>query len=149
MKIMKSSTALTIGGMVAVTALSGCGLAESMAVSSNGHAQPVNYSTGTEGKTNADARLPDWVPDQATGIAEIVRTTGTERILRFSSAGSKLPALCVPGAASTKAATLTADWWPKGKESRTTQICGGEWHTLVEGDVVYAYKPETVANADK
>lgn len=106
------------------------------------HALVVDYATGLEGKNDPDAKLPSWVPDQATSVKEVIRTTGSERIMRFTSSVD-LPDTCVPGEAVTKAATLTADWWPHGQEAKTDQVCDETWHVIVKGDTVYAYKPET------
>jgi hypothetical protein len=50
----------------------------------------------------------------------------------------------VSGEASTTAATLTADWWPHGRESKTDQVCDQDWHVLADGNTVYAFKPETL-----
>ncbi len=131
--------AVTVAG--AAVALTGCGLKEALAEKANGHVRTVGYTTGAEGKRDQEIRLPDWVPDQARSVTEVVRTTGSERILRFT--GVNLPATCVPGAAATQSATLVADWWPQGQESRTDEVCG-EWHVLVRDGAVYAFKPETL-----
>ncbi|GAA4855572.1 hypothetical protein [Saccharopolyspora rosea] len=138
------TTGAALVGLTAVVALSGCELGESVAEKANGHIKTVRYATGAEGKNNADARLPGWVPDQATSVTEAVRTTGTERILRFTAPGAQLPPGCAPGPAATAAATLTAGWWPHGQESRTDRVCDQDWHVLVEGDAVYAFRPETI-----
>jgi len=53
----------------------------------------------------------------------------------------------VPGAAAKTAATLAADWWPHGQESKADQICEKDWHVYVEGDVVYAFVAETIDQA--
>lgn len=140
------NTKITTAVLTAATAavvLSGCGLREGLTEKANGHVKTVGYATGAEGKRDEDARLPEWVPDGATSITEVIRTTGSERILRFT--GGTLPSLCVPGAAATQPATLAAQWWPVGLESRTDQVCG-EWHVLVQGADVYAFKPETLVS---
>lgn len=129
-----------VAGVAAAVALTGCGLTGS----GNGHVKAVSYATGTVGKTNQDAHLPGWVPDQAKSVTEVIRTSGSERILRYTSASAGLPAVCVPGKASKSAATLTADWWPHSQESRADRVCSGDWHVVVEGNAVYAFKPETV-----
>lgn len=141
-------TGAAVTGVTAAVALAGCGhLSESVTENSNGHVKTVGYASGEEGKANQDARLPDWVPDQASSVTEVIRTTGSERILRFTSADAELPADCVPGTASKTAATLTADWWPQGQESKTDQVCDSDWHVYVERDTVYAFRPETIDQA--
>jgi len=136
-------TAAVLAAATATVALSGCGLKEGLTEKANGHVKTVGYPTGAEGKRDEKARLPEWVPDRARSVTEVIRTTGSERILRFT--GGTLPAGCVPGPAATQAATLVAQWWPQGQESRTDKVCG-EWHVLVQGDDVFAFKPETLVN---
>jgi hypothetical protein len=137
-------TGVAVAWMTATVTLAGCsGLSASVVENGNGHVKTVGYASGEEGKANQDARLPDWVPDQAGSVLEVIRTTGSERILRFTSADAKLPDACVPGAAATTTATLTADWWPQGQEGKTDQVCDGDWHVYVERDTVYAFRPET------
>jgi hypothetical protein len=138
-------TGMAVAGVSAAVALAGCGLSEAVTEHGNGHVKTVDYASGDEGKDNQDARLPDWVPDQAKSVTEVIRTTGSERILRFTSAG--LPDACVSGAASKTAATLTADWWPSGQEGKTDQVCDDDWHVYVDGDTVYAFVPETIDQA--
>lgn len=137
-------TGMAFAGMTAAVALAGCGLGEGMTESGNGHVKTVGYPSGAEGKKNEEARLPDWVPDQAKSVTEVIRTTGSERILRYTLAGAGLPATCLPGTPTKTAATLTADWWPKGHEAKTDRLCDKDWHVLTEGDTVYAFKPETI-----
>ncbi|MFE6613599.1 hypothetical protein [Amycolatopsis sp. NPDC057786] len=136
-------TAAVLAAATAMVTLSGCGLKEGLTEKANGHVKTVGYATGAEGKRDADARLPEWVPDGAMSITEVIRTTGSERLLKFT--GGTLPAVCVPGAAATRPATLSAQWWPQGQESRTDKVCG-EWHVLVQGADVYAFKPETLVS---
>jgi hypothetical protein len=140
-------TEVAVAGITAVVALAGCGLSDAVTEKSNGHVKTVDYTNGKEGKDNKEARLPDWVPDQATSVSEVIRTTGSERILRFTAADTGLPATCVPGAAAKTAATLTTDWWPHGQEGKTDQICDDDWHVYVDADTVYAFKPETIDQA--
>ncbi|WP_410603095.1 hypothetical protein [Amycolatopsis sp. lyj-90] len=136
-------TAAVLAAATATVALTGCGLKEGLTEKANGHVKTVGYPNGVEGKRDKDARVPDWVPDRAMSITEVIRTTGSERILRF--VGGELPSTCVPGPAATQAATLAAPWWPQGQESRTDKVCG-EWHVLVQDGDVYAFKPETLVN---
>lgn len=133
---------LTIAATTAVVAVAGCGLGEGVTESSNGHVKTVSYTSGTEGKNNAEARLPGWVPVEAKSVTEVIRTTGSERILRYTSVG--VPSTCSPGPAATAAATLTASWWPHGQEGKADRVCDQDWHVFVEGDTVYAFRPETI-----
>ncbi|QRP46582.1 hypothetical protein [Amycolatopsis sp. FDAARGOS 1241] len=110
------------------------------------HAKNVSYVTGAQGKADADARLPGWVPDDATAVTEAIRTTGSERILRYTPGASGLPATCAPGPAPAKPATLSAGWWPARQEKRTDRVCDGDWHVVEDHGDMYAYKPETVSH---
>ncbi|KZB81562.1 hypothetical protein [Amycolatopsis regifaucium] len=136
-------TAVVLVTATATVTLAGCGLKESLTEKANGHVKAVGYPTGAEGKRDKDARLPEWVPDKAASVTEVIRTTGSERLLRFT--GGELPDLCVPGPAAPRTATLIAPWWPQGQESRTDKVCG-EWHVLVQDGAVYAFKPETLVS---
>lgn len=126
----------------AAVVLTGCGLAQSVHEHYDGHVKSVGYGTGIEGKHNSDARLPSWVPDQARDAQEVIRTTGAERILRFTADDPGWLSACRPAPASTVPATLTASWWPAGQETRTDRTCDG-WHIRTEGPAVYAYRPES------
>ncbi|WP_284750413.1 hypothetical protein [Amycolatopsis sp. RTGN1] len=132
-------------GFLALT-LAGCGLQEGMNEKSNGHIKTTEFPTGAEGKMDRDAQLPSWVPDEAKSVTEAIRTTGTERILRFTNAD--LPTTCRPGVVVKTAATLTADWWPHGTEGKADQVCDQEWHVVKANDAVYAFKPETIDQSD-
>ncbi|HEY2062588.1 MAG TPA: hypothetical protein VGH57_29745 [Amycolatopsis sp.] len=133
-----------VAGVAVASALAGCGLSEAVTEKANGHVKTVEYQTGTEGKASRDVQLPGWVPDQAQSVSEVIRTTGSERILRYTAAGAKLPATCLPGPAPKTAPTLTADWWPNGQETKADKICDAVWHVSTDGTTVYAYKPETI-----
>ncbi|GAB3370220.1 hypothetical protein [Amycolatopsis echigonensis] len=148
MNNVRNKVLLTATGIAALAAVASCGLGASVEEKSNGHVKAVSYDTGKQGKANPDARLPSWVPDDAKSVTELIRTTGSERILRYQPGLSGLPELCKPGKAEAKAPTLTADWWPAGEHKRMDKDCGG-WHVAVEADGVFAYQAETVANADK
>ncbi|MEV6896345.1 hypothetical protein [Amycolatopsis sp. NPDC051372] len=108
------------------------------------HVKNVSYDTGAIGKADTDARLPSWIPDDATAVTEVIRTTGSERILRYTPGASGLPATCVKGPASATRATLSADWWPAGQEHRTDRVCDTDWHVIADQGLIYAYKPETL-----
>jgi hypothetical protein len=142
-KTVRAAATLVIG-MTATIALAGCGISEGVHEKTNGHVKTVDYATGTAGKENGHAQLPSWVPDQARSVSEAIRTTGSERILRFTVDHPKVLAACRPAAASRKAATLTAAWWPSGQESKTDRVCDTDWHVLMQGTTVYAYQPETL-----
>jgi hypothetical protein len=142
-KAARSAATLVIG-MTATITLAGCGLSEGVHEKTNGHVKTVDYATGTAGKTDEHAQLPSWVPDQARSVSEAIRTTGSERILRFTVDHPKALAACRPAGASSKAATLTASWWPSRQESRTDRVCDTHWYVLMQGTTVYAYQPETL-----
>ncbi|MET9266774.1 hypothetical protein [Amycolatopsis sp. NPDC004079] len=148
MNSVRNKAVLAATGIAALATVASCGLGSSIEEKSNGHVKAVSYDTGKQGKANPDARLPSWVPDDAKSVTELIRTTGSERILRYQPGPSGLPSLCKPGKAEAKSPTLTADWWPAGEHKRTDKDCGG-WHVAVENDGVYGYQAETVANADK
>ncbi|WP_326566770.1 hypothetical protein VSH64_33620 [Amycolatopsis rhabdoformis] len=108
------------------------------------HIKNALYDTGAQGKSDADARLPAWIPDDATAITEAIRTTGSERILRYTPGRSELPANCAKGSASATPATLSADWWPAGQERRTDVVCDSAWYVVADQGAIYAYRPETI-----
>jgi hypothetical protein len=142
-KTARSAAGFVIGVTLVIT-LSGCGLNESLHEKSNGHVKTVHYATGSAGKSDQEARLPSWLPDQAGSVSEAIRTTGTERILRFTLDNPKVLTACRPAVASRTPATLTASWWPSGQESNTNTLCDTDWHVLMQGTAVYAYHPETL-----
>ena len=150
-KTARCAAALVIG--VAAVALAGCGSAGSLSQSVqqklNGHVETVDYATGAIGKSNQNARLPSWVPDQPSSVSEAIRTTGSERILRFTLSDPKTLTACRPASASRTKATLTASWWPSGQESKTDQLCGTDWYVVVQATTVYAYRPEILPNPDR
>jgi hypothetical protein len=142
-KSARCAATLVIG--VAAVALAGCGSTGSLIQQKwNGHVESVDYATGAIGKSNQNTRLPSWVPDEANSVSEAIRTTGSERILRFTLRDPKTLTACRPANASRTKATLTASWWPSGQESKTDQLCGADWHVLVQATTVYAYRPETL-----
>lgn len=94
--------ALAATGIATAVMVASCGLGASVEEKSNGHVKAVSYDTGKQGKANSDARLPSWVPDDAKAVTELIRTTGSERILRYQPGSSGLPALCKPGKAEAK-----------------------------------------------
>ncbi|MGW4485941.1 hypothetical protein ACWEOE_19120 [Amycolatopsis sp. NPDC004368] len=108
------------------------------------HLKNVSYATGSLGKSDPGARLPSWIPDDATAITEAIRTTGSERLLRYTPGQAQLPPNCVKGAASAVPATLSADWWPAGQERRTDLVCDTTWHVVTDEGAIYAYQPETI-----
>lgn len=122
-----------------------------------------NENDKQETKTFATAKdgagvLPSWIPEQATEIKEVLRTTGSERIITMKNV--KLPASCkaIPAgqkpapaddtesdikasAYTTSGATLKADWWPSGTEQKASSLCG-KWWVTVDGATTFAYSPE-------
>lgn len=140
-KATRSAAALIIG-VAAAIALTGCGPSEGLKEKTNGHIKTVTYATATAGKSDRDTRLPSWVPDQAHSASEAIRTTGSERLLRFTLDDPKALTACHRAAASRTPATLTASWWPSGQESKTDTLCAPDWYVLKQGTTVYAYRPE-------
>lgn len=140
-KVARWAAGLTIGATAAI-ALTGCGLSESVKEKSNGHVKTVNFGTATAGKNDRNTQLPSWIPDQARSVSEAIRTTGSERILRFTLNDPKALTGCRPAAASPTRATLTASWWPSGQESKADALCANEWYVRQQGATVYAYRPE-------
>src|SRR5699024_1984472 len=125
--------------------------------------------TGAEGK--ADELLASWVPDEATEIEVVQRTTGDERLLTARYDGD-LPSTCIAiaevGAPSEQELTesyatdprmgdlevdevetaplLDAEWWEVGLENNTTHLCGRWWVSQDEG-TLYAFAPERTRTA--
>lgn len=169
-----SSVAATRRKMIALvsaTALSGLTMTGCAALgfeSKYDKTSSHEFATGVDGKSNSV--VPVWVPDQATELKEIQRTTGNERILRMKHAGA-LPDSClalartgkptdeeiaaglghepdlkpadIPDAVANQYRTplLSADWWPTGTEDQSTHLCGKWWVSLDTG-VLYAFAPE-------
>lgn len=157
---------LVSAAVLAALALTGCGALgiESTYDKSASH----DFATGAEGKEKNV--LPAWVPDSATNVKEVVRTTGNERILRMDHAG-ELPRGCVAVAHTGKPTVaelaeglesedpapmqeiaervdsqyqtplLAADWWPTGQENLTTHLCGKWWVARGAGSLT-GYAPE-------
>ncbi|AJT42460.1 hypothetical protein [Psychromicrobium lacuslunae] len=122
-----------------------------------------NENDKQETKTFATAKdgagvLPSWIPDGATDIKEVLRTTGSERIISMKNV--KLPASCQALPAGQKptpaddtdsnvkaadfvtdGATLKAAWWPNGTEQKAKSRCG-KWWVTVDGDTTFAFSPE-------
>lgn len=132
------AAAWVAGAVVVLAGVAACGPGAA------DHVKAVSYGTGAEGKADADVRLPSWVPGDATGVTEVIRTTGAERLLRYTPGRAGLPPACGPGPASTTPATLSADWWPRGQERRTDRVCDRTWHVVVDEGAIYAYRPETL-----
>lgn len=163
---------LAAASTFAALALTGCGAID--LGSSYDKSATHEFASGSEGKQK-DV-LPTWVPDTASEVKEVVRSTGNERIIKMTYAGP-LPKLCeaikVQGKPSTSELTnglrtqgaitdtelteaiaqqhqtplLSADWWPTGQESKTTHICG-KWWVSQQDEVVSAYTPELKSIAD-
>ncbi|WP_033292903.1 hypothetical protein [Amycolatopsis jejuensis] len=142
---MNSGWNKVIVAVLAVGSVSACGLGQGLKESSNGHVKAVAYDTGRKGKADTDARLPPWVPDDAQAVKELIRTTGSERILRYQPGATGLPETCKSGVAEAKPPTLSAEWWPSGEHRRTDKVCDG-WHVAVESDAVYAYRAESLTS---
>lgn len=145
---------LAIIALAAVTAIS---LSACSAAAQFDKRETKTFSSGATGK--AEQALPSWVPDGATDIKLMFRTTGAERILTMKN-GTLLPTTCTAVPAGQKPvsgddpdnrypakelsngpATLSADWWPNGTEQKAASVCG-RWWVTVDGDKTYAYAPE-------
>ncbi|MGO4453453.1 hypothetical protein [Arthrobacter sp. RAF14] len=116
-----------------------------------------DWPSGAE--ATKDGVAPAWIPAGATDVREVIRTTGAERILKYSGEVSGLPAQCkaLPSGAAPSPqadaentqkaddfileATLTAGWWPAGQERKTSHYCG-KWWVSGENGTVYAFAPE-------
>ena len=131
--------------------LTGCGWAGDIAEGlDTSDSKERHAASGAEGKESG--LLAAWVPDDAGDVTVMQRTTGSERLLTFTYAGS-VPEQCLAietvGEPTTQELeqayatdartrewgveewstqpTLEADWWPEGQEARTTHLCGRWW----------------------
>lgn len=150
---------------LAGVALAGCSWTEDIGDSlDSSNSKPHHVDTGAEGKESG--LLADWVPDDASDVSVMQRTTGSERLLTFTYAGD-MPADCEPietVGAPTEAEleasyatdprsaalevdrwstmpTLEADWWPEGQHTATTHLCG-RWWVSAEDETFYAFAAE-------
>lgn len=158
---MKKTLTITA---LAVAALSLSACSSGVDGNPNDKRENRSFDSGKAGK--ADQSLPNWVPDEATGIKQVIRTTAGERIMMLENA-KNLPETCaaVPegqkptsgpdsdsnwGASesSNGPATLSADWWPNGIEQKAKNVCG-RWWVTIDGDKTYAYAPETTQMLQK
>jgi hypothetical protein len=148
--------ALTLAAGAALL-LSACGsIGEAVAENRAGHTKTYEFATGEAGK--AEGVLPDWVPDSATDVREVVRTTGDERILSMTADLGALPASCTAVSSEhpleprpergdltaddyRTAATLEASWWESGTEQGATAMCGKWWVGAQDGRL-YGFAPE-------
>ncbi|MHA7269875.1 hypothetical protein [Arthrobacter sp. HLT1-20] len=160
----RTATAFTLA-VGAVFLLSAC----NTGVNGNENDKQETKSFAT-GKAGAGV-LSSWIPEKATDIYEVLRTTGSERIIVMKNA--TLPNSCKaiptgqkPAPAddeesnikasdySTGPATLKAAWWPDGTEQKASFLCG-KWWVTVDGETTYVYSPElktvmkTIDNAKK
>ncbi len=70
--------------------------------------------------SNGIDTLPSWVPAGATGIDEVIRTTGNERILRMTANIAEIDhnSCIARPTVETRPASLSAQWWPTGGSRR-------------------------------
>ncbi|NED94795.1 hypothetical protein G1H11_05670 [Phytoactinopolyspora alkaliphila] len=139
-----------------VLAVSACGaISESLRRGDNGDVKTFEFTRGADGK--ADDVIPDWVPDDATHVRYVMRTTGDERLLVMRATADALPDSCEEVSADELRprpvrageepddyrtdATLTAQWWDEGREHKSTITCGPWWISPV-GDSLFAFRPE-------
>jgi len=95
--------------------------------------------------SNGIDTLPSWVPAGATGIDEVIRTTGNERILRMTANIAEIDhnvCTALP-AVEARPASLSAQWWPVGVEKSSSFQCG-DWYVGQTDSFVYGYRPETL-----
>ncbi|WGW11741.1 hypothetical protein LWF01_16845 [Saxibacter everestensis] len=139
---------LTLIIAAAGASLTGCDVADSLQERGNGHTKSYEFETGAEGK-QAKA-LPAWVPDDAKQIKQVKRTTGNERIIVLTGDPKALPESCTELAKddapkqvddSLDHATLKADWWEPGTETKATVACD-DWSIAIDGDTIRAFVPE-------
>lgn len=114
---------------------------------------------GKDGKD--DERLPAWVPDRASDVRGVFRTTGDEVILTMDADVADLPADCRSVDADhplapeptrdgmtpedyREEATLKAGWWTPGQEQDATLVCDGWWVGQADG-ALFAFTPELTA----
>ncbi|SKC60377.1 hypothetical protein [Krasilnikoviella flava] len=151
--------ALALVAAVAVST-SACGaITEAMKDRSSGHTKAFSYDSGADGK--ADEGLPSWVPDGASDVRGVFRTTGDEMILTMDADVTSLPAGCTsvdadhPLVAAPTRGTLSADdyrtdstleasWWTTGQEQDASLQCGGWWVGTRNG-ALFAFTPELKA----
>lgn len=157
-RVRRRIAAASLGLGLTVT-LTACGsFQEGLSERAAGHTKTYSFDTGKQGK--ADKVLPDWVPDDATEVQEVIRTTGSERILTMRSSVDALPDTCEVVDADTPLeprpeytteaskdfrsdSTLKATWWSKGQEAQSTHMCGAWWVGEKDGSL-FAFKPERV-----
>lgn len=86
------------------------------------HEQESAYPTGRDAKA-ARASVPEWLPDDATGVRYKLKTTGGDRLLVANLKAGRLPAGCVPAGEHVRP-KLTAGWFPKGVTRKANLKCG-------------------------
>lgn len=152
---MKKMIMLSAPALALAVALTGCSTLESKADKS----ETRTYDRGSD--ANNGQELASWVPNNATDIRLVLRTTGGERILAMRN--TEIPNSCTPVPAGqqprsgddvdgkwkadefvTTPPTLKAEWWPQGIEQKASAICGKWWVTVQDG-TTYAYSPELTA----
>ncbi|GHD06456.1 hypothetical protein GCM10008096_16470 [Zhihengliuella salsuginis] len=160
--------ALALGALLPL-ALSACG---SLGLT-DGYDDAASKSAPTSEEGKVDGLLASWVPDGGTDVEVEQRSTGHERLMTMEYDGA-LPDSCAaiatvgaPTDAELEAAyssddrtegldpaeidtepTLTADWWPQGREDETTHLCGRWWVSQQDG-TLYAFAPDTLQISDK
>ncbi|MGF0118700.1 hypothetical protein ACQFYA_20605 [Promicromonospora sp. Marseille-Q5078] len=148
--------ALALVSVVAVTTTACGAITEALNDRNAGHTRAFSYDSGRSGK-DADV-LPAWVPDGATDVQGVFRTTGDEVILTMDADVTSLPADCRSVDAdhplvATPArdglttddyrtdSTLKAGWWTTGQEQDATLVCDGWWVGQADG-ALFAFTPE-------
>ncbi|MGW0664488.1 hypothetical protein [Streptodolium elevatio] len=86
------------------------------------HEQESTYRTGRDAKAG-HASVPEWLPDDATGVRYKMRTTGGDRLLVANLKAGRPPVGCVPADEHVRP-ELTAGWFPKGVMHKANLKCG-------------------------
>lgn len=86
------------------------------------HEQESSYRTGRDAKAE-HASIPEWLPDDATGVHYKMRTTGGDRLLVANLKAGRLPLGCSPAVEHARP-ELTAGWFPKGVARKANLKCG-------------------------
>lgn len=132
-RTIRTVLALSAVAITMIT-LSGCAeFSEAMT-----HQKELTFADWAAAPTRGDlAFVPaPFVPHDATDLTIKTITTGTGKLLRFTTKSELDPELCEPGPLNGSP-RLGADWWPKDAP-RSGEVCG-HYRVFEKGDVTYAY----------
>lgn len=136
----------SIAALGLLVTLAGCGsINDSLNERANGHTKQYTFEKARQG-TDSDV-LPPWLPDSATHVKEVMRTTGNERILTATLGPNSRLKKCLTkndksGLDSFNQSTLRASWWKNRSADEANATCG-KWSIAVKGDTVFAFVPES------